>query len=185
MRKRLYRSRTDKVIGGVCGGLADYFDIDPTLVRLSVVLLVFFSGGLVIPCYFISWLVIPKNPVMAYAQAPQAAPGAEQSSIPPPALPVAPTESVDSAKDTQFKKIFPGVLLIAFGAILLLRDHLWWWWDLTDIIPIALIMVGLYILVKRYNGNLSAEKSETKSTVEKSDPAPNGNPAISGTEGAA
>ena len=55
MSKRLYRSRTDKVIGGVCGGIADYFDIDPTLVRLLVVLLVL-AGGLVVPAYLIAWI---------------------------------------------------------------------------------------------------------------------------------
>ena len=42
--KRLYRSKEDKVIGGVCGGLAEYFNIDPVWVRLAAVLLVFFKG---------------------------------------------------------------------------------------------------------------------------------------------
>jgi phage shock protein C len=44
MEKRLYRSRTDRVIWGVCGGLAKYFDIDPTIVRVIAVLLIFANG---------------------------------------------------------------------------------------------------------------------------------------------
>lgn len=61
MEKRLYRSNTDKMICGVCGGIAEYFDIDPTLVRLAWVLFcaVGFSGVI---AYIIAAIVIPKNP---------------------------------------------------------------------------------------------------------------------------
>lgn len=59
MAKRLYRSRNDRMIGGVCGGLAEYFDIDPTIVRLGFVAL-FFIGGAIL-AYIIAWLVIPKE----------------------------------------------------------------------------------------------------------------------------
>ena len=187
MGKRLYRSRTDKVIGGVCGGLAEYFDVDPTLVRLLVVLL-FLAGGIGVLAYLIAWIVIPKTSLVAYAQAPPATPEGEQGATSPPPPTGAPAklaERAESSNNTQFKKIFPGVLLVAFGALLLLRHHLWWWWDFTDIIPFALIGIGLYILVKRYNGRPSAEKSETNSNAEKRKSAPNGNPAISGPEGVA
>jgi len=44
MEKRLYRSRVEKIIGGVCGGVGNYFDIDPTIVRLVTVLLFFAYG---------------------------------------------------------------------------------------------------------------------------------------------
>jgi phage shock protein C len=59
--KRLMRSSTDKKLGGVCAGLADYFDIDPTVVRLVWVLLVLFAGtGLL--AYIILWIVLPIAP---------------------------------------------------------------------------------------------------------------------------
>ena len=57
--KRLYRSVKDKMIGGVCGGIAEYFSLDPTLVRLGyIVLSVFtvFSGAL---AYLVLWIVVP------------------------------------------------------------------------------------------------------------------------------
>ena len=61
MEKKLYRSRTDKKVCGVCGGLGKYFDIDPTLVRLGVVLGTLFIGcGLL--AYIIAALVIPEEP---------------------------------------------------------------------------------------------------------------------------
>lgn len=60
-RGKLYRSRTQGLIGGVCVGIADYFNIDPTLVRLLTVLLVVF-GGLSIWVYIIFWIIIPQEP---------------------------------------------------------------------------------------------------------------------------
>ena len=61
MEKKLYRSRTDKKICGVCAGLAKYFGIDPTLVRLGAVALVLFAGCGVL-AYIIAALVIPEEP---------------------------------------------------------------------------------------------------------------------------
>lgn len=61
--RRLMRSRTDKKIAGVCGGVARYFDVDPTFVRLLWLILVFFPlpGGLI--AYIIAWIVLPKEPI--------------------------------------------------------------------------------------------------------------------------
>lgn len=58
--KRLYRSRKDRVIGGVCGGLAEYFGIDPLIVRLVALVLLFFGGGFLL--YIIGWIAIPPVP---------------------------------------------------------------------------------------------------------------------------
>jgi len=60
--KRLYRSTTDRKIAGVCGGLAEYFNIDPTLVRVIFVILLL-PGGLpgFVP-YVILWIVVPWKP---------------------------------------------------------------------------------------------------------------------------
>lgn len=59
--RKLYRSRTDNVIGGVCGGLAAYFNIDATVVRLIMFFLVFI-GGLSVWVYIIAWIVLPLEP---------------------------------------------------------------------------------------------------------------------------
>lgn len=59
--KRLYRSRTESMIAGVCGGLAQYFGIDPTIMRL-IFLLLFFLGGNGLLIYLILWIVVPLEP---------------------------------------------------------------------------------------------------------------------------
>ncbi len=58
MAKRLYRSRTDRMIWGVCGGLAKYFDIDPTIIRVIAIVSIFFTGlGLLV--YIVMAIVVP------------------------------------------------------------------------------------------------------------------------------
>lgn len=59
--RHLYRSRTDRSIAGLCGGLARYLDADPTLIRVVMLLLILF-GGLSIWVYIILWIVIPEEP---------------------------------------------------------------------------------------------------------------------------
>jgi phage shock protein PspC (stress-responsive transcriptional regulator) len=61
--KKLYRSRSDRRIGGVCGGLAAYFNIDPTLVRLLFILGLIFVGGTLV-AYLILMIVIPEEPAL-------------------------------------------------------------------------------------------------------------------------
>ena len=59
---KLYRSRRDKKVTGLCGGLAEAMNVDATLLRLLVVITTFFTGGTVIFIYFVAALVIPKEP---------------------------------------------------------------------------------------------------------------------------
>ncbi len=56
--KKLYRSKTDEMIGGVCGGLAEYLGVDPTIIRLAFVIL-FFAGTGGFWLYIILWIVMP------------------------------------------------------------------------------------------------------------------------------
>ncbi|MCK9641000.1 MAG: PspC domain-containing protein [Prolixibacteraceae bacterium] len=58
--KRLKRSVTDKMIAGICGGLADYFAIDSTLIRLAFVFAVLFAGTGIL-AYLIMWIIVPKE----------------------------------------------------------------------------------------------------------------------------
>ena len=62
MQKKLYRSRSNRMIGGVCAGLAEYFNVDPTIVRLVFVLFALAGGpGLIL--YIIMAIVVPEEPV--------------------------------------------------------------------------------------------------------------------------
>ncbi len=61
MEKKLYKSKTDKKICGVCGGLAKYLNVDATIIRLILAFLVLF-GGVGLLAYFIAALIIPFEP---------------------------------------------------------------------------------------------------------------------------
>ena len=61
MKKQLYRSKTNCMIAGVCGGLGEYLDVDPTFIRLLWVLFIL-AGGSGILAYIIAWIVIPQHP---------------------------------------------------------------------------------------------------------------------------
>lgn len=61
MEKRLYKSNKNKMLAGVCGGIAEYFNIDPTLVRLGWAILCMFAGSGIL-AYIIAAIIIPQNP---------------------------------------------------------------------------------------------------------------------------
>lgn len=58
--KKLYRSETDKILGGVCGGIAEVYDLDPTLIRLALILFTL-MGGSGLLAYILAWLIIPSE----------------------------------------------------------------------------------------------------------------------------
>jgi phage shock protein C len=58
--KRLYRSNKERILGGVCGGMGEYLNADPIIIRLLWILFAFSGVGLLL--YFIAWIIIPRNP---------------------------------------------------------------------------------------------------------------------------
>jgi phage shock protein PspC (stress-responsive transcriptional regulator) len=62
--RRLYRSRTNRKIAGVCGGLGEYFNVDPVFIRIVWVVLIL-GAGVGLLAYLICWLVIPNQPAPA------------------------------------------------------------------------------------------------------------------------
>jgi len=61
VEKKLYRSKKDKMVAGVCGGIAEYFGVDSTLVRLLTVIFVLLGGAGVV-AYIIAWIIVPETP---------------------------------------------------------------------------------------------------------------------------
>ncbi len=144
MKHRLYRSTTDKMIGGVCGGLGEYLDIDPVLVRIITVILFFVSGGAAIIAYLVGWIIIPKKPSDET--------GTISSPIP---------SSEPKEKDPSWKKYLPGLILIGIGLLLLIREN-WFWFDWQDFWPILLILIGLLIVFRKDNNNTEKEHAATQ-----------------------
>ena len=63
MEKRLYKSNENKMLDGVCGGIAEYFDVDPTLVRLAWVVFCAFGGSGLL-AYIVAAIIIPRKPAL-------------------------------------------------------------------------------------------------------------------------
>jgi phage shock protein C len=60
--KRLYRSQKDRVLGGVCAGIGNYFNVDPVLIRVAWVV-AFFAAGIGFLAYLIAWIIVPEEPL--------------------------------------------------------------------------------------------------------------------------
>jgi Putative stress-responsive transcriptional regulator len=60
--KRLYRSNKNRMLAGICGGLAEYFNIDPTIVRLIAVIGFFATASVFFWAYLLLWIVVPEQP---------------------------------------------------------------------------------------------------------------------------
>lgn len=59
--KRLYRDNKEKLLGGVCAGLAHYFNVDPTIMRLLYIMLVIITGGVAVFAYLVMWVITPQK----------------------------------------------------------------------------------------------------------------------------
>ena len=139
MRERLYRSRRVRVLGGVAGGLAKYFNLDPILVRVLFVIITILHGFGVL-LYIILWIVVPEEPFeVAYPS--------DQGSADTDAQPNTnfDTTTPPPAKSNGTGRIVAGVILIGIGLIFF-ADRIIPSFDLSDVFPIALIIVGALLL---------------------------------------
>jgi phage shock protein PspC (stress-responsive transcriptional regulator) len=128
--KRIYRSDTERVIGGVCGGIGEYFNVDPTWVRVLFVLSIF-AKGLGLLGYLIAWIVIPRRQTAAVAT--------DAVAQATPAIPAVPTRPDESGK--RGSGFLPGVILVALGGIFLM-DRAFYWFDFDYVWPLVIIGIG-------------------------------------------
>jgi len=66
--KRLFRSKKEQMLGGICGGLAEYIDVDPSIIRLVFVVLIVLSWGLFLFVYIAAWVIVPVSPEESTSQ---------------------------------------------------------------------------------------------------------------------
>ncbi|MEW6701320.1 MAG: PspC domain-containing protein [Bacteroidota bacterium] len=139
MREKLYRSRRVRVFGGVAGGLAQYFNIDPIIVRVLFVVVTFFNGmGLLL--YIILWIVVPEEPFeVAYQTKTEEQKKTEGQTVNDNTTNAwsAPLES----KKNGSGRIVAGIILIALGLIFF-ADRFFLYFDFRDVIPVALVILG-------------------------------------------
>jgi phage shock protein C len=155
MNRRLYRSTTDSILGGVAAGVADYLDADPSIVRIIWAVLGVATGGIFVVLYVVMWIVVPEGePAAMEPGAPDGGPASPGSAEPGSAAPGAPAHSAPIAptaarrvrrRGSSNGGLVFGLILIGIGAYFLVRqyvsinmDRLW---------PIGLVLLGVLLLV--------------------------------------
>ena len=154
MEKRLYRSRSDRMIWGVCGGLAKYFDMDPTIVRMITVLSMFL-GGLGIWAYIVLAIVVPLEDSKAAEPKDTIKENVEEMKETArglgreiqSALARGEGESEAADKIRRRRRNTLGIILIGLGALFLLGSlNLFWWFNWRNLWPLVLVAVGALII---------------------------------------
>ncbi len=143
MNKKLYRSRKDKMIGGVAGGLGEYFDIDPTLARIIFVVSLFL-GGTGILAYVILWIVVPEEPWTF-----NMGPGEEnkENSSSETSQTYSSTDYLKSLDERRHKRsTIAGIILVILGVIFL-ADNFVPRIHFSDYFPLILVAVGIGLLI--------------------------------------
>ena len=141
MEKRLFRSKNDRMLGGVCGGLGNYLGIDPTFIRIFFFIMVF-GGGAGFWIYLLLWILVPEE-------------GIEQSKNFGERM-----QKMGDEFSTAVSRPHPKSGLIVGGGLIFLGifwfferlDISWlWWWDFDVLWPILLIFVGGVFLYRWFS----------------------------------
>ena len=145
MNKKLNRSVKDKVIGGVAGGIAEYFEIDPVIVRVLFVVSLFFHGAGII-AYIVLWIAVPEAPSVFETATSAGVSGTSASD---------PSSKLDNPAEAYFKSLDEkkmkrnrnvGIVLIVLGSIFL-ADNFIPRIHFADFWPIVLIALGVSLLL--------------------------------------
>lgn len=145
MINKLYRSQTDRMLGGVCGGLGQYLGLDATLVRIFFVLLALAGHGIGVLLYILLWVIVPRQ-----GAAPE---GATEIAERVQAL----GNDVRAAlqtRDTQGRTVV-GAALIVMGLVFFAQSlGIYWlrWLDFDYLWPLLLIGAGVWLLMRRTRG---------------------------------
>lgn len=143
MDKRLYRSRDERILGGVCGGIARYFDVDPTIIRLLAVALIF-AGGAAVIAYILAWIIVPEEPRRTRVEA-----GQEERE---PVIDVETEERREVQRNRNLELL--AWVLVIIGVVWVARYAVIWWWPAMHaggrfFTPVVLIILGVVVLLWR------------------------------------
>jgi phage shock protein PspC (stress-responsive transcriptional regulator) len=139
--RRLYREPEEKKLSGVCGGLADYFGLDPTVVRLAVVVIGFATGFAGVVAYIVATFVIPLRPE-----------DVPRTLAPPGSL------SAGTSKSNGL------LIALLVATLLVIVGGRWsWWWFEAPLVGLTLLAIGVWLLLSR-DERPSEEISPTSAT---------------------
>jgi LPXTG-motif cell wall-anchored protein len=163
MNKRLYKSTTDKVIFGVCGGIAEYFNVDPVLVRLFMVIFALTGAGILF-YIFAAIIMREESPEMIRRQTSAAASdsgdaesyssefrGAEPADAEASASYAAPQKRPRTGGGRNSGAVIAGLILILIGVFYLINRFvpIFYWVDFRTIFAAVLVLLGIYFVAKR------------------------------------
>jgi len=145
--KKIYRSKTQKIIGGVCGGFGEYFDIDPVIIR--VIWFILLLGGVGLLAYIIAWIIIPIEPEgFNYRRN-------KETKV----------EENKGSTDSNARMLL-GIILVIVGLLFFMREF-WYFDDVFEqifrfswryFLPALLITLGIYIIVQRSKNEYKKNK---------------------------
>lgn len=144
--RRLYRSRTDSILGGVAGGVADYLDADPAIVRIIWAILAIVTGGIFLVLYIVMWIVVPETPASTTAP-PTAA--ARAGAAPGATVVHAPANGARPRWKSGSGGVVIGLILIGLGAYFLIDRYLPQV-DMNRLWPIGLVLLGILLLATSF-----------------------------------
>jgi phage shock protein C len=140
--RRLYRSTRDAMAGGVCGGLAEYLETDPTIVRIAAVVLTISFPPLLL-AYLLAWIIVPQGPEAAA----------------PAATPAPAGETVAGSGGRRSAELLAGLVLVSLGLFLLAERlelfDLWIfrWISWGNLWPLTLVGLGVYLVYRGFSSS--------------------------------
>jgi len=140
--KKLYRSQNQRILAGVCGGLGEYFEVDPVVIRLIWIIFIVF-GGVGLIAYLLAWIIIPKPLILEQS---------ENSKINPPSI---------KGNDSSTGQLFWGILLIVIGILIIANKCFCTGFALHSLIrmffryflPAILIALGIFVILQGTKSN--------------------------------
>jgi phage shock protein C len=131
--KRLYRSRHDRMIAGICGGLGDYFNLDPMIFR-AIFLLLLFGGGAGLMIYLVMWVIVPEEG------------GVGATAVPPDER----ETDRHHRRHGHDRRNLAGIIIIIFGLLLLANQFFaWQWLQGRFLFPVLIVLVGIVVVTHR------------------------------------
>lgn len=139
MQKRLYRSRNSRMIGGVCSGIGEYFQIDPVIAR-AIFIIMTIPYGIGFFAYIILWIIVPERSKIFLD---------DTHTIYRENIDDQADDSIEN-NDTGSKKMILGIFLVAIG-ILFFLDNFLPTLEWSYIAPLSLILFGAWIIYRQAN----------------------------------
>ncbi len=153
--ERLYRSSTQRILGGVCGGLGEYFNIDPTIVRVIYAIITVATAGVIgVVLYLLLWLIVPAEASLGKSTRESLRENVDDMASSARQIGNEVHATLRGVSSEEPRRLEPaalaGLLLIILGALFLLGNlDLLGWFHWSKLWPLIVIVIGLLLLVRR------------------------------------